>query len=69
MPIGKALILLGILLVVVGLIFSFGPKIPWFGHLPGDIYIQRGRFSFYFPLATCLLISLVVTLVLYFFRR
>jgi len=69
MPIGKALILLGILLVVVGLIFSFGPKIPWLGHLPGDIYIQRGRFSFYFPLATCLLISLVVTLVLYFFRR
>jgi Protein of unknown function (DUF2905) len=69
MPIGKALILLGILLVVIGLIFSIGAKIPWLGHLPGDIYIQRGRFSFYFPLATCLLISLVLTLVLYFFRR
>jgi hypothetical protein len=66
---GKALIFLGILLVVIGLIFSFGSKIPWLGHLPGDIYIQRGRFSFYFPLATCLLISLVLTLVLYFFRR
>jgi Protein of unknown function (DUF2905) len=66
---GKALIFLGILLVVIGLIFSFGSKIPWLGHLPGDIYIQRGRFSFYFPLTTCLLMSLVLTLVLYFFRR
>ncbi|TMA13538.1 MAG: DUF2905 domain-containing protein [Deltaproteobacteria bacterium] len=66
---GKALIFLGIFLVVMGLIFSIGSKIPWLGHLPGDIYIQRGRFTFYFPLATCLLISLLLTLVLYLFRR
>ena len=66
---GKALIFLGILLVVMGLFFSIGAKIPWLGHLPGDIYVQRGRFTFYFPLATCLLISLIVTLVLYIFRR
>ncbi len=66
---GKTLIYLGIILVVVGLIFSLGGKIPWLGHLPGDIYIQRDRFTFYFPLTTCILISVIITLVLYFFRR
>jgi len=66
---GKTLIYLGIFLVVLGLIFSLGGKLPWLGHLPGDIYIQRERFSFYFPLTTCLLISVIITLVLYLFRR
>jgi uncharacterized protein HemY len=66
---GKTLIYLGILLIVAGLIFSFAGKLPWLGHLPGDIYIRRERFTFYFPLATCLLISVIVMLVLYFFRR
>lgn len=66
---GKTLIFLGILLVVIGVLFSFGSKIPWLGRLPGDIYINRGNFSFYFPLATCLLLSLIITLVLYLFRR
>ncbi len=66
---GKTLIFFGIFLVVMGLIFSVGSRIPWLGQLPGDIYIQRGRFTFYFPLATCLLISVILTLVLYFFRR
>jgi len=66
---GKTLVLLGIVLIVVGLMFSLGGKIPWLGNLPGDIYIQRGRFTFYFPLTTCLLVSVVITLVLYFFRR
>lgn len=66
---GKLLILFGILLAVLGVVFSVGPKIPWLGHLPGDIYIERERFSFYFPLTTCLLLSLILTLVLYLFRR
>ncbi|HEX9146978.1 MAG TPA: DUF2905 domain-containing protein [Candidatus Binatia bacterium] len=66
---GKTLIYLGVLLIVVGLIFSFAGKLSWLGHLPGDIYIRRERFTFYFPLATCLLISVIITLVLYFFRR
>ena len=66
---GKGFIYLGIFLVVLGLLFSLGAKVPWFGHLPGDIYIQRERFTFYFPLTTCLLISIIVTVVLYFFRR
>jgi uncharacterized protein HemY len=66
---GKILIYLGLFLVVVGIVFSLGGKIPWLGHLPGDIYIQRERFTFYFPITTCLIISVIVTLVLYLFRR
>jgi len=66
---GRALIYLGLALVTLGLIFSFGGKIPWLGHLPGDIYIQRERFTFYFPLTTCILISVIISLVLYLFRR
>ena len=67
--IGKTLIYLGLLLVIVGVVFSLAGKLPWLGHLPGDTTIQRERFTFYFPLATCILISLIISLVLYFFRR
>ncbi|MFQ5683736.1 MAG: DUF2905 domain-containing protein [Candidatus Binatia bacterium] len=66
---GKGLILIGLLLVILGALFYFGVKIPGLGHLPGDIYIQRSRFTFYFPLTTCLLVSLILMLVLYLFRR
>jgi len=66
---GKTLIYLGIVLVIVGALIVLAGKLPWLGHLPGDITIERERFSFYFPLATCILISVVVSLVLYFFRR
>ncbi|HEY1373015.1 MAG TPA: DUF2905 domain-containing protein [Candidatus Binatia bacterium] len=68
-PLGRSLIILGIILVVVGLLFSLSSKIPWLGRLPGDIYVQRGNFRFYFPLATSIVISLIITLVLYLFRR
>lgn len=67
--IGKGLILLGVVLIVVGILFSFAGKIPWLGQLPGDLYIQKERFTFYFPLTTCVLLSLILTLVLYLFRR
>ncbi len=66
---GKTLLYLGILLVIVGAVFSLAGKLPWLGHLPGDITIQRERFTFYFPLGTCILISVIISLVLYFFRR
>ena len=66
---GKTLIYLGLLLVAIGLVLSLAGKLPWLGHLPGDFSIERERFSFYFPLATCVLISIVISLVLYFFRR
>lgn len=66
---GKTLIYLGLLLIVIGLVLSLAGKLPWLGHLPGDISIERERFSFYFPLATCIVISIILSLVLYFFRR
>jgi hypothetical protein len=65
----KTLIYIGIVLLVLGLILSAAGKIPWLGHLPGDITVERGRFTFYFPLTTCILISVFITLVLYLFRR
>jgi uncharacterized protein HemY len=65
----KTLIYLGLILVVLGVIIALAGKLPWLGHLPGDIYVQRERFTFYFPLATCILISVIITLVLYFLRR
>ena len=67
--IGRILIYLGLLLVILGVIFSLIGKIPWIGQLPGDITIERERFTFYFPLATCLIISIILSLVLYLFRR
>ena len=70
---GKALITLGIVLVVLGVALSLMVKlpgrIPWIGQLPGDIVVKRDNFIFYFPLATCLLASLILSLVLYLFRR
>ena len=66
---GKILIYLGLVLAVLGIIFSLVGKLPWLGHLPGDITIERERFTFYFPLATCLIISVVLSLVLYLLRR
>jgi len=61
--IGKLLIIAGIILVLLGVIFWWGSKIPFLGRLPGDIYIRRGNFSLYFPLATCIIISLILTLI------
>ncbi len=69
MPIGKTLILIGLLLIIAGLLFTFEGKIPLLGKLPGDIRIERENFSFYFPLGTCVLLSLILSLVLWFLRR
>ncbi len=70
---GKFLIGFGALMIVLGGIFLFlgsvGGKVPWIGRLPGDIYIQRGNWSFYFPLATSILISILLTLIISFLTR
>jgi hypothetical protein len=62
------LIVLGLLIAAVGLVWLMAPSIPWLGRLPGDIAIERGNVRVYFPLATCLLLSLVLTLVLSLIR-
>ena len=66
---GKMLIILGVVLVIVGLGFMFADKIPYLGRLPGDIYIKREKFSFYFPLATCIIISIILTILFSIFRK
>lgn len=66
---GKSLILLGILFIGMGLLFTLGGKIPWFGRLPGDIMVKKENFTFYFPIATCVLISIVISLILFLFSR
>jgi hypothetical protein len=58
---GWTLIIIGALIVLIGVFWLFGPSIPWLGRLPGDIRVERENFRFYFPLATCLILSLVVT--------
>jgi len=63
---GALMVLLGLILIVAG---NLSGKVPWLGRLPGDIHIQRGSWSFYFPLATCLLISIILTLLFSIFGR
>ena len=68
--IGRLLIIVGAFILVVGLVLAFGLRIPYLGKLPGDISIDRGKVHVYFPIVTCLLLSLVLTLLLtLFFRR
>ena len=66
---GRILIIAGILLVAVGLFLNFGGKLNFIGKLPGDIRIERDNFSFFFPLGACLLVSLLLSLVFWLFRR
>ncbi|HLB05102.1 MAG TPA: DUF2905 domain-containing protein [Thermodesulfobacteriota bacterium] len=67
--IGKSLIITGLLLIVIGVAIAFGPRIPFIGKLPGDIYIKKDSFTFYFPLASSILISVTITLIMYLFRK
>ena len=67
---GRVLILVGAAVVLFGLVLVFAPRVPWLGRLPGDIFIRRGTFTFYFPLVTCIVVSVVLTVILsLFFRR
>jgi len=66
---GKTLILLGVLIIVVGLLLLVAEKIPWVGRLPGDIIIKREKFTFYFPLATSVIISIILTVLFTLFRK
>jgi hypothetical protein len=70
MPIGRMLITAGIVLLVVGLLITFAGRLPFrLGRLPGDIYIQGRSSTFYFPIATCIVISLLLSLVFWVLRR
>ncbi len=67
--IGKILVAFGLLIALAGVVLVLVGRVPWIGRLPGDIHIQRGNFIFYFPLATSLLLSVVLTLLLYVVGR
>ena len=67
--IGKLLIVSGVLIAVVGVVVVLAGRLPWIGRLPGDIYVQRGHWTFYFPLATSILVSVVLTLVFWLVGR
>jgi uncharacterized protein YybS (DUF2232 family) len=66
---GKLLVIVGLLVAVAGALLWSGAGRTWLGRLPGDIHYSRGHFSFYFPVVTCLLLSAVLTLLLWFFRK
>ena len=66
---GKLLIMTGAILILAGLIFNFSGKITCLGKLPGDIYIQKGNLTFFFPVATSILISVILSIIFYFFSR
>jgi hypothetical protein len=68
-PIGKTLVLAGIAIAVVGLGLWGLSSVPYVGRLPGDIYVRRGNFTFYFPIVTCIVISIVATLLFSLLRR
>jgi hypothetical protein len=68
-PMAKTLVLLGIAIVVVGLVLWGLSSIPYVGRLPGDIYIRRGNFTFYFPVVTCILISIILSILFSLMRR
>ncbi|MEW6620045.1 MAG: DUF2905 domain-containing protein [bacterium] len=67
--IGKFLILAGIILVAIGCLFLLANKLPFIGKLPGDIFIKKEHFSFYCPITTCILISIILTIIFWLFGR
>ena len=66
---GKFLIIIGIFLIVTGLLITYLPKIPFLGKLPGDIIIERENFKFYFPIATSISISIILSLVVFLYNK
>ena len=66
---GRPLILIGVVLVLVGLFLTFGPRIPGLGRLPGDVVWRRGNTTVYIPIVTCIVLSLLLTLLFSIFRR
>ena len=66
---GKGLILIGLLVTAVGILFLLSEKIGWIGRLPGDITIRRENFTVHIPLATCLIISVLLSLLIWLFRK
>lgn len=67
--VGKVLVGFGLLIALLGVVLLVAGRVPWLGRLPGDIYVRRGNWAFYFPLATSLVVSAVLTLVFWILNR
>ena len=67
--IGRLLLVVGGVIVILGLVLSVAGRVPWLGRLPGDVVYRKGNFTLYFPLATSILLSLLLTGLLWLFRR
>ena len=68
-PFGRALMVFGLILAGLGVLMGWAPRLPWLGRLPGDIAIRRDGFSFYFPLTSCLVVSLLISVVFWVVGR
>lgn len=66
---GRMLMVAGGVLLLVGALLALGPRVPWLGRLPGDIVIEREHFRFYFPIATSIIVSVILSLLAMLFRR
>jgi len=66
---GRSIIVIGAILIIIGILMTMAGKIPGIGKLPGDIFIKKENFSFYFPISTCILLSIIVSAVMYFFSK
>ncbi len=66
---GKMLVVLGLVIAGIGILLWSGVGKSWLGRLPGDLHYTKGNFSFYFPIVTCLILSAVLTLLLWLFRK
>jgi uncharacterized protein HemY len=66
---GKAFVIVGLVVAGLGLLLIFTPKVPWLGRMPGDILIKKDHFRFYFPVTTCIIVSIILTVLFYLFKR
>ena len=66
---GRVLVVLGLIVVALGAVLLLVDRVPWIGRLPGDVHLQRGNWTFYFPIGTSILLSIVLTLVLWLIGR
>ncbi len=68
-PLGRTLMLVGLVLLIAGAVVYFAPSLPFLGRLPGDVRIERPGFRLYFPIVTCIVISVVLSALLALFSR
>jgi hypothetical protein len=66
---GKTVIAIGIVLIIIGAVMTVAGKIPGIGKLPGDIFVKKENFSFYFPVTTCILLSILLSAIMYFIGK